>query len=182
MQQLELLKKDFEACYKAKFSWFLFLRKYIAFPGFKAVALYRLSRSLYLSGYVVLPQLLVCHSISKTGAEILPTADIDGGLVVKHPVGVVVGARAVAGKALTLLQGATLGENYKVKDQGEYPQLGDNVTVCANAVILGPVTIGDNVIVAANSVVINSLQDLCIVGGVPAVKKGDSNPLHFYWK
>jgi serine O-acetyltransferase len=182
MTQLKKKKEDFEACFKSKFTWRSFLRKYIAFPGVKAVALYRLSRSLHLSGHIVLPQLLVCYSISKTGAEILPTADIGGGFVIKHPVGIVVGATAVAGRMLTLLQGVTLGENYKQKDKDQYPTLGNNITVCANSAILGPVVIGDHVIVAANSIVLKSFSEMCIVGGIPAVKKGEADPQSFYWK
>lgn len=182
MTQLELLKEDFEACFKFKFTWRVFLRKYIAFPGHKAVALYRLSRALHQKGHIIMAQLLLCHSISKTGAEILPTADIGGGFVVKHPVGIVVGAKVVAGRMLTLLQGVTLGENYKEKDKDQYPTLGDNVTVCANAAILGPVVVGDHVIVAANSIVLKSFPEMSIIGGIPAVKKGEADPQSFYWK
>lgn len=44
----------------------------------------------------------------------------------------------------------------------------DNVTVGANAVIIGNITIGNNVIVGAGSVVVKDVPDNAIVAGNPA--------------
>lgn len=51
--------------------------------------------------------------------------------------------------------------------------IGDNVTICANAVVVGGITIGSNVIIGAGAVVISDLPDNSVAVGVPAkiVKK-----------
>ena len=46
--------------------------------------------------------------------------------------------------------------------------IGDNVFIGENAVVLGPVRIGSNVIVAAGALVVKDVEDGWVVGGVPA--------------
>lgn len=48
------------------------------------------------------------------------------------------------------------------------PKIGNNVTIFANSVIIGPVSIGDNVVIGAGSVVVKNVPDNVIVGGNPA--------------
>lgn len=58
-----------------------------------------------------------------------------------------------------------------VQDQGETRKnvnIGKNVWIGANSIILPGVTIGNNVIVAAGSVVTKNIPDNLIVGGIPA--------------
>lgn len=45
------------------------------------------------------------------------------------------------------------------------PTIGNNVTICCNASVLGGITIGNNVTIAAGAVVINSVPDNCVMGG-----------------
>lgn len=53
--------------------------------------------------------------------------------------------------------------------KAQCPQIGDGVTICAGAVIVGPVTLNDGITVAANAVVSKSFEDKDIViGGIPA--------------
>lgn len=46
--------------------------------------------------------------------------------------------------------------------------IGNNVWLCENSVVLSGVTIGNNVTVGANSVVCSDLPDNCIAAGIPA--------------
>lgn len=48
------------------------------------------------------------------------------------------------------------------------PTIGDNVTIGANAVIIGDIMIGNNVTIGAGAVVTKSIPDNCIVVGNPA--------------
>ena len=51
------------------------------------------------------------------------------------------------------------------------PIIGDNVRICAGAVVLGDIIIGNNVTIGANAVVLKDVPDNCIAVGVPAVIK-----------
>lgn len=75
----------------------------------------------------------------------------------------------------TIITANKLGKNCKIMQQvtigfngNQKPTIGDNVTVCAGAKIIGGVTVGNNVIVGANAVVTHNVPDNCVVGGVPA--------------
>ncbi|WP_369406765.1 hypothetical protein [Blastococcus haudaquaticus] len=51
------------------------------------------------------------------------------------------------------------------------PTLGDDVTVFANASILGPVSIGDGAVVAAHSLVVRDVPPRHLAVGAPATLK-----------
>ncbi|HDX8851223.1 serine acetyltransferase [Klebsiella michiganensis] len=83
-----------------------------------------------------------------------------------HPIGITIGKKVILGTGCTIYQNVTLGvKNNKFED---YPTLGDNVTVYANACILGGVTVGNNVIVGFGSLVDKDVPDNVIVAGCPA--------------
>ena len=50
----------------------------------------------------------------------------------------------------------------------QFPILGDNVSVSAGAVILGPIRIGSNSVIGANSVVTRDIPENVIAAGIPA--------------
>jgi serine O-acetyltransferase len=64
--------------------------------------------------------------------------------------------------------GVTLGGQGDVKDGRRHPTLGNNVTVGAGALILGPITVGDNAVVGAGAVVLKDVANGRTVVGVPA--------------
>ena len=101
------------------------------------------------------------------------TGFVDGGLFIVHSSGCVISIHR-AGKNLTVYQGVTMGDSGEMNEEGfKNPVLGDNVTVFANAVVAGGITIGNNVTVGAGSVVLGDVPDNCCVVGNPAriVKK-----------
>ncbi|MDB4480699.1 hypothetical protein N9040_10090, partial [Akkermansiaceae bacterium] len=69
-----------------------------------------------------------------------------------HPVGTVLG-RANYSDHLFVYQGCTIGNNH-----GDYPKLGEHVTVYTGASILGDCTVGRQCKIAANSILMD--QDL----------------------
>jgi serine O-acetyltransferase len=97
-------------------------------------------------------------------------AEIDGGFRIDHPIGLVIGRRTIIGKHCDVRQNVTSGANYsKVgKDGRTLPRLGDNVSVGAGAVVVGPVYTGSNAIIGANSVVTRDVPENVIAFGVPA--------------
>jgi len=135
--------------------------------GVQSVVLYRLSRwclghRLRLPAYA-----LAAISVYITGADLPPTAVLGPGLVVLHPVGVVVSGGVQAGARLRLHSGAVLGFQTGSKRLG-VPTLGENVIVGVGAKVLGPIQIGDGARIGANAVVLRDVPPDTSVGGVPA--------------
>ncbi len=122
--------------------------------GAFAVFMFRLSAMLYSKGKLgwALSMLLFKMNIFISGCEIWPTAKIGAGLILMHPVGVVI-ASVTIGEDVQIFQCVTLGRRNKFDNTQEYPTIGDNSCIYAGAVILGGVKIGKNCQIGANTVV-----------------------------
>lgn len=142
-------------------------RTYFEHLGYKSVVLYRVQKYFYDRNNLFFATFFKNKNLKLTGAEFCFGCEIDEGLVVQHPNGIVVGCGVIIGRNCTILQQVTVGENYKGEDHS-YPLIGQSVTLCAGAKILGNIKIGDNSIVAANSVVIKSFDSNSVIAGVPA--------------
>jgi len=146
---------------------------------FVTIANYRLNRFLYLllgdrglpALHMLLSPLLFLLRPWFKGCEIHYKADIGPGLLVLHPtLGTVVTAFTVAGKNLTLTGGNCIGrQGKKTLNNSEFVIIGNNVTLGANASIIGPLTVGSNVVIGAGAVVVKNVADNVVVAGVPAV-------------
>ncbi|MDQ1174264.1 serine acetyltransferase [Microbacterium testaceum] len=101
--------------------------------------------------------------------DVVPGAQVGLGLMIHHPVGIVVGRGVKVGDGCTILQGVTLGERH-ADGSGLpiYPQIRDRCTIGANAVILGDVSVGPNSTVGASALVIKDVPENCVAVGVPA--------------
>jgi serine O-acetyltransferase len=96
----------------------------------------------------------------------VPSVDI--GLTIPHPMAINIAVGAKIGKNCTLHQCVTIGASEsKTKGYG-FPTIGDNVTIYANAVIIGKVTIGDGTTIAAGAVVTRDTEANSTYAGVPA--------------
>jgi serine O-acetyltransferase len=166
----ENLKEDYKRYGKKPPSIARYLCKTTTNAGFRAVMLYRIGRWCRLNRLGPLAAILerimhhACHCWISTFAEIGP------GLMVAHVCGLVVGGSTRLGKNCDIRQNVTFGGNFnKIDADGRsQPWVGDNVSVGAGAVIVGPVKIGSNSIIGANSVVTRDVPENVIVMGVPA--------------
>ncbi len=93
---------------------------------------------------------------------------IGDGLVIYHGHGTVLAPHSV-GKNFSVYQGVTIGRNPKPGQEICNPIIGDNVTVYANAVVAGGITIGDNVSIGAGAVVMKDVPADSVVIGNPCV-------------
>lgn len=134
--------------------------------GFQALLAHRLAHALARRGVPFLPAACRRWAIGACGVDILPRADIGGGCIVAHGVGLVVGGYTVIGEDATLLHGVTFGEARF--DEIDYPRVGDRVTVGAGATLLGGITVGDDAVIAAGAVVLTDVPAGARVAGVPA--------------
>ena len=137
-------------------------------PGFKAITLYRLSRSARRFGAVgkLLSNLLWRWNVRSTGCYLSPLAVIGRGFLLPHAVGVVVGEGVKIGDGVTVYQHATLGT--AGNGQVGYPEVGDGATIYAGAVLAGAILIGAGSVVGANAVVLRSVPSGATSVGVPA--------------
>ena len=124
------------------------------YPGFYAIAAYRVAHELHKLGVKGIPRVITEHAHSKTGIDIHPSATIGNHFCIDHGTGVVIGETAVIGNHVKIYQGVTLGALSVSKDDAikkRHPTLEDNVVVYAGATILGGETvIGRNSIVGGN--------------------------------
>lgn len=88
-------------------------------------------------------------------------SDVGPGLIIQHGYSTVVVAEKI---------GANFHVNQCVNvvwNQDQRCKIGNNVTICAAATVVGGVTIGDNVVVGAGAVVVKDVPANCIVVGNP---------------
>lgn len=121
---------------------------------FRNLFYWRVGKTKYLIWYWLWPH--PCFTLA-TDMKVGP------GVVCVHPFSTIVNAKSI-GKNFTVRNNVTIGNNAR----GKRPTFGDNVSVNANAVVIGEITLGDNVVVGAGSVVTKSVPSNCVVVGNPA--------------
>ncbi|MFW5973638.1 MAG: serine O-acetyltransferase EpsC [Bacteroidota bacterium] len=116
----------------------------LAYPGFFAVAVYRVAHVLYRADVPILPRVLTEFAHRETGIDIHPGARIGRAFAIDHGTGVVIGETTVIGERVRLFQGVTLGALAVAKDLARtkrHPTIEDDVVIYANATILGGETV-----------------------------------------
>ena len=146
------------------------------YPGFYAIAVYRLAHELLRLGVPLMPRIMTEHAHSVTGTDIHPGARIGKSFFIDHATGVVVGETTRIGDNVKIYQGVTLGARSFPKDERgrvikglqRHPTIEDNVTIYANATILGGRTvIGRGSTVAGNTFITASIAPGTVVGEKP---------------
>ena len=93
---------------------------------------------------------------------------LDFGVKFPHPVGIVIVRDVVIGKNCTIYQNVTIGKKKYGFFEDKNTVIGDNVTIFANACIIGNVNIGDNAIIGAGAIVLDDVPANAVVAGNPA--------------
>jgi len=140
---------------------------YLAYPGFYAISIYRLSHQLYLLKVPILPRMMSEYVHGITGIDIHPGATIGESFFVDHGTGIVIGETSVIKSNVKIFQGVTLG-GIQVKKEMQstkrHPTIEDNVTIYANATILGgDIIIGANSTIGANVWITQSVPENSLV-------------------
>lgn len=138
-----------------------------SYPGFYAVAIYRLAHELQLKKIPVIPRIWTELAHSKTGIDIHPGANIGSPFFIDHGTGIVIGETSDIGSSVILYQGVTLGALSVSKDIANtkrHPTIENNVVIYANATVLGGETrIGENSIIGGNVWITESLPKNSVV-------------------
>jgi len=134
-----------------------------SYPGFLAIASYRVAHELHLMGVTDLPRIITEYAHSKTGIDIHPGAIIGKSFCIDHGTGVVVGETATIGDNVKIYQGVTLGAlSVRKKDANNkrHPTLKSGCVIYAGATILGGQTIvGRNSVIGGNVWLTRSVPD-----------------------
>jgi len=140
---------------------------YLAYPGFYAIAIYRLSHVLYKLDLLLFSRLMSEYAHRITGTDIHAGAEIASPFFIDHATGIVIGETAVIAKNVKIYQGVTLGAlsvSKDMKNAKRHPTVEKNVCIYANATILGGATvIGKNSIVGGNAWVTKSIPAKSVV-------------------
>lgn len=140
---------------------------YLAYPGFYAIAIYRLSHELYALDLLLFSRLMSEYAHRITGTDIHAGATIASPFFVDHATGIVIGETTVIEKNVKIYQGVTLGAlsiTKEMKNSKRHPTVEEDVCIYANATILGgTTTIGKGSIIGGNSWVTKSIPANSIV-------------------
>ncbi|WP_370459114.1 serine O-acetyltransferase EpsC [Aggregicoccus sp. 17bor-14] len=162
-----LLQEDADALYRGDPAARSVDEVILTYPGFYAVAIYRLAHALHALALPLVPRLLTEMAHRRTGVDIHPGARIGPRFVIDHGTGVVIGETCVIGAGVKLYQGVTLGAltvDKALADQKRHPTLEDRVVVYANATILGGATvIGHDSVIGGNAWITASVPPYSLV-------------------
>lgn len=133
-----------------------------SYPGFFAVASYRIAHELHKSDVLIIPRMITEHAHSRTGIDIHPAAKIGSHFCIDHGTGIVIGETAEIGNHVKLYQGVTLGAlsvNKADAEKKRHPTIEDHVIIYSGATILGGETvIGHHSIIGGNVWITKSIE------------------------
>ncbi len=177
MSPFSMLMKDVKNYYKRSKcrNLFDFLGIFLQTPSLWAVISFRIG-SMLMDLYIIrsLYVFLIWSPVRIiTGIEIPPRTKIGENLYIKHFGGIFIHPYSKIGNNCVIFNNVTIGTNF---EETAFPVIGDNVTVCVGAKIIGGVRIGNDVIVGANAVVVKDVPAGAVVFGNPASIKLRGGP------
>lgn len=126
----------------------------LTYPGFYAIAIYRMAHVLYKLDVPYIPRMLTEYAHQKTGIDIHPGAQIGAYFCIDHGTGIVIGQTTIIGNYVKIYQGVTLGAVSVEKSFAHvkrHPTIEDHVVIYANATILGgSITVGAHSVIGGN--------------------------------
>jgi serine O-acetyltransferase len=154
----EMLKGDVKAAFDGDPAAKSFEEIVISYPCIIAIAIHRIAHELYLKDVPLIPRIMAECAHAKTGIDIHPGARIAKSFFIDHGTGVVIGETSIIGNNVKIYQGTTLGALSFPKDERgriikggkRHPTIEDDVTIYAEATILGDITIGKGSVVGGN--------------------------------
>jgi serine O-acetyltransferase len=154
-----LLKGDVRAAFDGDPAAKSYEEIVISYPCIAAIATYRIAHELYVRQVPLVPRIMSECAHARTGIDIHPGAKIGRNFFIDHGTGVVIGETTIIGDNVKIYQGTTLGAlSFRRDERGRiikggkrHPTIEDNVTIYAEATILGDVTIGKGAVIGGNT-------------------------------
>lgn len=146
----------------------------VAYPGFFAIAVYRIAHEFYKLEVPIFPRILTEYAHQRTGIDIHPGATIGGSFFIDHGTGIVIGETTVIGENVKIYQGVTLGAlsvDKKLANTKRHPTIENNVVIYSGATILGGETvIGHHSIIGGNVWLTETVPPFSIVYNKSEIK------------
>jgi len=136
------------------------------FKGYVALQAWRVSNWLWHHERTDFALLLQSLSSDSLQVSIHPSASIGTSVFLDHATGIIVGAFAVIGDEVTIMQNVTIGRKQALP--GRAPRIGRGVLLSTGATILGDVSVGDFAKIGAGALVEHDVPGGCTAVGVPA--------------
>ncbi len=178
----DMLKGDVRAAYDGDPAAKSYEEIVMSYPCIIAIATYRIAHELFIRQVPLIPRIMSECAHTRTGIDIHPGARIGRSFFIDHGTGVVIGETTIIGDHVIIYQGTTLGalsfrrdaRGRIIKGGKRHPTIEDNVTIYAEATILGDVTIGKGAVIGGNTWIKESVP--------PGVTVTNSNPDLVYRK
>jgi serine O-acetyltransferase len=151
-----------------------FIKALIFNPSFKLLLLFRIGKYLSQSKIIFLRLIAVrirIKIIKSFGCDFSFKATIGRKCKFAHPIGIVIGSEVIIEDNVTIFQNVTFGSHGKKKKEKNYPIIKNNVTIYANSVIIGDVTIEENAIIGASTLVNKNVPKNSTAFGNPMITK-----------
>lgn len=177
-----LLKGDVGAAYAGDPAAKSYEEIVMSYPCIIAIATYRVAHELFVRQVPLIPRIMSECAHARTGIDIHPGATIGRNFFIDHGTGVVIGETTIIGDNVIIYQGTTLGalsfrrdaQGRIIKGGKRHPTIEDNVTIYAEATILGDITIGRGAVIGGNTWIKESVD--------PGVTVTNQNPDLVYRK
>ena len=166
-QWSKIVRVDIAAVYDRDPACERFVEPILYFKGFHAIQAHRLANWAWNNGRKDFALYLQSISSQTFQTDINPEAKFGQGIFIDHGTGVVIGATAVIGDDVSIMQGVTLGGTGKVGGD-RHPKVRDGVLIGAGAKVLGNIEIGECSRVASGALVVKPVPEKTTVAGVPA--------------
>ncbi len=165
MSRQSIIQSDY---YRISGKWEKFpLLKGFINPGFRFIYFLRKSQQTSSKNPLgIFYRLILRQYQLKFGFQISHKTQIGAGLYLGHWGTIVINPKAKIGKNCNIAHGVTIGQTNRGQKQG-VPQIGDNVWIGTNSVLVGNIKIGNNVLIAPLTYVNENIPDNCIVSGNP---------------
>ena len=145
-----------------------------AYPGFFAIAYYRIAHQLFDLQVPVMPRIITSFAHNHTGIDIHPGAEIGNYFCIDHGTGIVIGGTTHIGKYVKLYQGVTLGALSVDKSMASlkrHPTIEDHVVIYAGATILGGDTVvGNHSVIGGNAWLTRGVPAYSVVYNKPQIE------------
>ncbi|MEM9733801.1 MAG: serine O-acetyltransferase [Pseudomonadota bacterium] len=163
----EIVRVDIAAVYDRDPACTRFVEPILYFKGFHALQTHRLAHWAWHEGKKDFALYLQSRSSQTFQTDINPQARFGRGIFMDHATGIVVGATAVVGDNVSIMQEVTLGGTGK--EAGDrHPKVANGVLIGSGAKVLGNIEIGQCSRIAAGALVVKPVPPKSTVAGVPA--------------